>query len=266
MPSSLIFAGLAVAWLVVLVPMVAKRRQEVFRTADSALASRVLRRPAPAHDRADSGEEMAVMTDRTTAPDAEPEDELRERPFRPGRGGYDPEAAALAARAKYSFRQRVVIGLLAAAVASVALALTVSATTWWALAASVASLAGYLGYLRRQVRIEEEVRYRRVARLSPAHSRPDRSAEPDDHAAEHDEYTGHAWQDEYAGHAEPASDVEEQTVPRVTRRSDSVSRPNSVSRPDPHPRAVAVDLDDEDPAFDELNPAYEPPHRRAVGE
>ena len=33
MPSSLIFAALAAAWLVVLVPMVAKRRQEVVRTA-----------------------------------------------------------------------------------------------------------------------------------------------------------------------------------------------------------------------------------------
>jgi len=264
-PSSLIFAGLAVAWLAVLVPMVAKRRQEVLRTADSALASRVLRRPAPAHDRADHGEEMAVMTDRTTAPGPEPEDELRERPFRPGRGGYDPEAAALAARAKYSFRQRVVIGLLAAAVASVALALTVSATTWWALAASVASLAGYLGYLRRQVRIEEEVRYRRIARLGPVHSCPDRSVEHDDDAA-HDEYAGY---DEYT---EPASDVQEQPVPRVVPRPDPVSRPDPmprpdpVSRPDPHPRAVAVDIDDEDPAFDELDPAYEPPHRRAVGQ
>ncbi len=245
MPSSVIFAGLAVAWLVVLVPMVAKRRQEVLRTADSALASRVLRRPAPASGRADHGEEMAVMTDRTTAPDPEAEDEPRERPFRPGRGGYDPEAAALAARARYSFRQRVVIGLLAAAVASVALALTVSATTWWALAASVAALGGYLAYLRRQVRIEEEVRYRRVARLSPARSHPDRSVEYDDDAAEHGEH---------AEHAEPASDVEEKPVPRAAPRLD------------PHPRAVALDLDDEDPAFDELDPAYEPPHRRAVGE
>src|SRR5918998_2144742 len=108
--------------------MVAKRRQEVLRTADSALASRVLRRPTPAPARADHGEEMAVMTDRTTAPGSGPEDDLRDRPFRPGRGGYDPEAAALAARAKYSFRQRVVIGLLAGAVASVVLALTMSAT------------------------------------------------------------------------------------------------------------------------------------------
>ncbi|MDQ3989431.1 MAG: hypothetical protein M3291_09595 [Actinomycetota bacterium] len=263
MPSSVVFAGLAVAWLAVLVPMVAKRRQEVLRTADSALASRVLRRPAPAPDRADHGEEMTVMTDQTTAPGSGPEDDLRDRPFRPGRGGYDPEAAALAARAKYSFRQRVVIGLLAVAVASVVLALTMSATWWWALAASVTSLAGYLAYLRRQVRIEEEVRYRRVTRLGSVHSHLNRSLEPDDDAAAYDghaaqgEYAGH---DEYSRHDEPASDLEETPVPRVVPRSDP------VPRPDAHPRAVALDLDDEDPAFEELSPVYEPPHRRAVGE
>src|SRR5262250_3002450 len=44
MPSSLVFAALALAWLVILVPMVARRRREVVRTADSALASRVLHR------------------------------------------------------------------------------------------------------------------------------------------------------------------------------------------------------------------------------
>ena len=44
MPSSLIFAALAAAWLVVLVPMFARRRQEVSKTTDSALAARVVRR------------------------------------------------------------------------------------------------------------------------------------------------------------------------------------------------------------------------------
>ena len=44
MPSSLVFAALALAWLVILVPMVARRRREVVRTADSALAARVLDR------------------------------------------------------------------------------------------------------------------------------------------------------------------------------------------------------------------------------
>lgn len=44
MLSSLIFAALAAAWLVVLVPMFARRRQEVSKTTDSALAARVVRR------------------------------------------------------------------------------------------------------------------------------------------------------------------------------------------------------------------------------
>src|SRR5439155_22490949 len=43
MPSSLIIVGLVLAWLVVLVPMIVRKRQEVARTADSALAARVVR-------------------------------------------------------------------------------------------------------------------------------------------------------------------------------------------------------------------------------
>lgn len=235
MPSSLIFAGLAAAWLVVLVPMVAKRRQEVLRTTDTALASRVLHRPVPVHGRTDHGEERAMTTERITDP--EPDDQPRERPFRSGRGGYDPEAAELAARAKYAFRQRVVIGLLVAAVGSVALALAVTSSMWWATLASVLALVGYLGYLRQQVRIEEEVRRRRSARLAAPRHRP----EP----AEYD--------DELPEQADAELDADEPEVPAVPPR-------------EVHPRAVAVDLDDEDPAFDELAPAYEPHYRRAVGE
>ena len=43
MPSSLIIVALAVAWLVVLVPMVVRKRQEIAETGDDALASRVVR-------------------------------------------------------------------------------------------------------------------------------------------------------------------------------------------------------------------------------
>ena len=43
MPSSLIIVALVGAWLLVLVPIVARRRQEVARTADSTLAARVVR-------------------------------------------------------------------------------------------------------------------------------------------------------------------------------------------------------------------------------
>src|SRR5829696_7078280 len=141
MPSSLVFAALAVAWIVVLVPMVARRRQEVRRTADSALAARVLPRggvlPAGPGARV-RPEEVPDMSE--TAYDEEP----RQRRYRPGRGGFDPHAAELAARAKYAFRQRVVFGLLLTALATGLLAGLALALAWWAHGATDAILVSYL--------------------------------------------------------------------------------------------------------------------------
>jgi len=44
-PSSLIFAGLVMIWLLILVPAVARRQQEVVRPSPAALSGRVLARP-----------------------------------------------------------------------------------------------------------------------------------------------------------------------------------------------------------------------------
>jgi len=230
-PSSLIFAALAAAWLVVLVPMVAKRRQEVVRIAESALASRVLRRPGPPRVAPQHGQEMRMVDGRV----AQREPALDERRYRSGRGGYDPELAAQLAQAKYAFRQRVVVGLAVAALVTLALAYAVSGLLWWVHAALDMAIAGYLGYLRRQVRIEDEVRQRRAARLA-------RPRAPGAHTPGAEEAT-----------APGSPDTEEPAVPPAA---------TSV----PHPTAVALDVDDEDPMFDELRPAFQPPYRRAVGE
>ena len=87
-------------------------------------------------------------------------------PRRRGRGGFDPEADALARAARYAFRQRAVLGLVFAAITTAALAFIISPTIWWLCGLSVAVLVGYLYYLRRQVQIEEEVRRRRLTRMS----------------------------------------------------------------------------------------------------
>ncbi|RZT83883.1 hypothetical protein EV383_0708 [Pseudonocardia sediminis] len=300
MPSSVIFVGLVVLWLLILVPAVARRQQEVARLSPALLSGRVLERPmrhrfpevgvmerlddrrtttvgelverrddVPSprdHDTADALERelddeldldderddhldderrtrdaddvRAVRYDPHTASDDEDSvtdrrraddlraddrdaDDLRaddsdvddsraddlgtddpdvddpdaddlhgddlhaeddrqwERPparYRPGRGGFDPEAAAVAAHAKYAFRQRVVLGLLVLLLASAAAALLVSGLFWWATGVLGAGLAGYLTYLRRQVRIEETIRDRRAARLAGTR----RSAAADD--------------------------------------------------------------------------------------
>ena len=266
MPSSVVFAALVLAWLVVLVPVVARRRQMVPRPAEADLSARVLPRTAGAPlieevpvttAQADArtgrtvaagggatggtatGTVLAERADETPealdaeldldaqhdedlddsrsrgragrarrrrdrdddprpagrervlrrAPhpdddeyledeylddeyldedleDDEPVAERALRTYRPGRGGFDPDAAAAAAAARYTFRQRVTLGLIAVAVLSALAALVVSSAMWWLHAAADVLLVGYLAFLRRQTRIEEEVRVRRAARLS----------------------------------------------------------------------------------------------------
>jgi hypothetical protein len=177
-PSSLIFASLVVLWLLILVPAVARRRQEVARPSVAALSGRVLERPLQHQGPATCRErEVDVMDDeveveprgRTTGPDRAEDDSRWERPaprYRPGRGGFDPEAAAVAARARYAFRQRVVLTMLVLALVTGVVAAVSLPWLWWAHAAVDASLVGYLAYLRRQVRLEEAIRERRAARMA----------------------------------------------------------------------------------------------------
>jgi hypothetical protein len=127
MPSSLIIVAIAAAWLVVLVPMVARKRSEVARTGDDALASRVVRsgsgvaeereesRMPESIEEDDRAEPMDDATEASMPVADEHELDAREpeaghyvedeaehveaepRPrwagYRPGRGGFDPEAA-----------------------------------------------------------------------------------------------------------------------------------------------------------------------------
>ena len=73
--------------------------------------------------------------------------------------------SAVASAARYEFRQRTVLGLLIAAIMTAALAIIVSSAMWWLAGLAVTALVGYLFYLRRQVRLEQEIRRRRLARL-----------------------------------------------------------------------------------------------------
>src|SRR2546421_13064981 len=100
MPSSLIVVALGVAWLVVLVPMIVRKRQEIARTADSALAARVV------HSGGADELEEDPMTDVEDVDEAAPADEPDYEPeyayvpadeprrYRPGRGGYRPARPA----------------------------------------------------------------------------------------------------------------------------------------------------------------------------
>lgn len=292
MPSSLIFVALAAAWLIILVPMFARRRQEVSRTTDSALAARVVRRGSDRHraepgeadtdkvqeafgmrdtERDDAGARAAVDAepgfDEEYQYEQEPDDQRRQlhsddvragRRYRPGRGGFDPEAAALAARAKYARRQRIVLVILFAAVTTALLGGVVWTAAWWLHGVTDLVLIGYLAYLRRQVHIEEEVRSRRLARMS------------NDSEGEDDEYLESS---EYGSYDDDRDRTDEPQRDRAREGTDEVDGAETEERPPRTAREiaaranmVAVDIDDEDPMFDELDERTWQPYRRAAGE
>jgi hypothetical protein len=266
MPSSLVVGALVVAWLVVLVPMVSRRRKEVVHTGDAVLAARVVhsgagatglvsrarsgaRREAHTMPRREDGQpvQQAGIQQETTELPLPADDDLREadmpvetpperevsRAYRPGRGGYDEQGAALAASAKYATRRRAVTGLVVAAAVLAVLAALGPAGLWWLQLVADIALVGYLGYLRRQVRIEEDVRRRRAARLHPTDDEEGRDEEdPDEFPAQPS--------------ARPFTD--------------------DVPPPAIHPGARMVGVDDDDPAFDDLADDAIPPYRPAVGE
>jgi predicted lipid-binding transport protein (Tim44 family) len=229
MPSSLVFAALVLAWLVILVPMVARRRREVVRTADSALAARVLHRGGH------------VRSEEVPMPEPTGDDQTPRR-YRPGRGGFDPEAAELAARARYSFRQRVVLGLLLTALVTGLFAAFALPMLWSVHAFVDLILFGYLAYLRRQVRIEQEIRQRRAIRA--ARARRSLAAHP-------------------PAPATPLGPIA--PPPPRPAAPEAPAAPRARQRP-AHPNAAIVELDDEDPAFCDLEAEPQPGYRRAAGQ
>ncbi|KOX21363.1 hypothetical protein ADK67_26970 [Saccharothrix sp. NRRL B-16348] len=235
MPSSLIVVGLVVAWLVVLVPMVARKR------ADASRGS--MEEEYDAMPEADTDFEEYDDYD-------EPDDFVDHRPFRPGRGGYDPETAAIVAQAKYAFRRRVVGALLLLALVTGVVAGVLYPLVWWGHAAVDVTLVSYLGYLRRQVRIEEEIRARRLARHSQSRRRATARQAPD--AQPHTAATP-------SSGPSPSSEAE-------TSRDQAGLPPQPRFQHQLRPGTVVVDADDEDPLFVELDGPEALPYRRASGE
>ncbi len=362
MPSSMIFIGLVVMWLLILVPAVARRRQEVARPSVTALSGRVLERtprrdpeaerepPAgrdvevdvrqelePGHAvatraeterrsrgpgvrdqaspvpdgraldgpdgwarRADRGEADA---DRAPSPRT-PANHAPDAParYRRGRGSYDPEAAAVAARARYVFRQRVVLILFILCVGSAVAAVFTLPQLWWVHGAFDVGLVGYLAYLRRQVRVEEAIRQRRSARAAAPRRAP--VAEDDDAGDERPDASQPA---DLPPPRDPASAPDVQptssaagtddvTPDRATGQRDGGSRADrSVAglglrarRPKPSDDAederpalprlkpmptppvpigtILINGEEEDPALHELDSVIRPDYRRASGQ
>jgi hypothetical protein len=253
MPSSLIIVGLVVAWLVVLVPIVARKRTEVARTADSdarntrAGSTRGSMEGEHAMPDADDDELIDEFeADFDDDYDEYLDDDVVHRPYRPGRGGFDAETARIVAQARYAFRRRVVAFMLVASVVTGLLAGILYPAVWWGHGAVDLALVGYLVYLRRQVRIEEDIRARRQARLAQARRRTAPAPTPRAQT--------------------PVPAAEQQAAPEPEEHEETGLAPQPRFQHRTRPGTIVVEADDEDPVFVELEGPQYLRYRRAAGE
>ncbi|OBA68772.1 hypothetical protein A5641_17580 [Mycobacterium sp. 1554424.7] len=105
-------------------------------------------------------------------PEADREEDEDPRAFVPSgasrRRRFDPKAAAAVSARKYAFRKRVLMVMAVFLIGSATAAFEVTPTAWWVCGAATAVTMMYLAYLRRQTRIEERVRRRRMQRMARA--------------------------------------------------------------------------------------------------
>lgn len=78
---------------------------------------------------------------------------------------YDSQAAAVSAR-KYNFRKKTLMVMAVVLIVSATMAFTVTSAAWWLCAGTATVTVFYLGYLRRQTHIEQQVRRRRMQRMA----------------------------------------------------------------------------------------------------
>ena len=103
--------------------------------------------------------------------DDDEEDEDSREFVAPGasrRRRFDTKTAAAVSARKYAFRKRVLMVMAVVLVGSATAAFEVSPTAWWVCGSATAMTVLYLAYLRRQTRIEEKVRRRRMQRMARA--------------------------------------------------------------------------------------------------
>ena len=81
---------------------------------------------------------------------------------------YDPETAAAVIARKYAARKRVLMVMALMLVGSAAASFLLNRTAWWLCGGIAAATVLYLGYLRRQTRIEARVHRRRMQRMARA--------------------------------------------------------------------------------------------------
>jgi hypothetical protein len=91
---------------------------------------------------------------------------LRAAPANDRRHRFDPDKAAAQASRKYASRRRVLLMMALTLVLSATTAFLLTSAAWGFFGVIAAATVLYLGYLRKQTRIEEHVRRRRMQRMA----------------------------------------------------------------------------------------------------
>ena len=92
---------------------------------------------------------------------------------------YESKTAAAVAARKFAFRMRTLMVMAVLMVATAVAAFLVSPSFWWVCGSVAAVTLLYLGYLRRQTRIEEQVRRRRAQRMRRSHLGVENTQDPE---------------------------------------------------------------------------------------
>lgn len=95
------------------------------------------------------------------------------------RRAYESKTAAAVSARKFRFRKRMLMGMSVLLLSSAIAAYVVSPTFWWVCGTVGAVTVLYLGYLRRQTRIEEQVRRRRAQRMMRSHLGVENTRDPE---------------------------------------------------------------------------------------
>lgn len=170
----------------------------------------------------------------------------RGAPVRTGRGGFNPAAADRARAYRFRQRRRVALALLLIAVAGAAAGWLGVGFGYPAAVAGGVLLVLYFAYLRRQVRIEAEIRQRRFARMDRA-----RQIRP--------AYRPSVAEQVYAHR------TGELPRPGVADGYQVKSHARASVPPVGYGHGVPVDLDDSDPVFDDLEYYRPAVYRRRAG-
>lgn len=165
--------------------------------------------PEPEAEAEDGTDHDYEYVDDTSGVEAasEAEPKLADSMSKARRVRYESKAAVAAAERKYRFRSRMLSGMALAILFSGIAAFSLSSSLWWVCGTVSVISVLYLAYLRRQTRIEEQLRRRRAQRMMRSR-----------HGVEN------------------TQDEEFDVVPSRLRR----------------PGAVVLDIDDEDPIFEHL--------------